>query len=269
MARLTIHQAAVAKVNVDPVGSAVTVGALTRIVVGWRMFAVAPSTVQKNTVRKSPIAGAVTVGALAGVVIGFAVAARTIACAAVREPPATGVMAVGALARVVAGFFVAARTVAESRVVEPDLGPVADIVAVGALASIMIDCGMAFVTIETVFRLDVVKPDNAPVDGVVTIGALALVVSLGQLVTRLAVPEASMVERHLFPVGDVVAIRALSGIVIIRRVIPEVARLAVGGVNVLVGDNLPIGDIGVAVYTGTEIQRATKSSPRQTGFVLR
>lgn len=45
MARLTIRQAAVAKVDVDPVGSAVAARTLTGIVTGWGTFAVAAGAV--------------------------------------------------------------------------------------------------------------------------------------------------------------------------------------------------------------------------------
>jgi hypothetical protein len=46
-------------------------------------------------------------------------------------------------------------------------------------------------------------------------------------------------------------------------------RLAIGRVNVLIGDDLPVGDVGVAVYTRIEIQVFTERAPRQMGFTFR
>jgi hypothetical protein len=68
----------------------------------------------------------------------------------VAKAPTAGAVAIGALASVVIGLAMASRTVGEARVVEPAFCPIAGIMAVGALPSIMIDWRMGDVAVNAV-----------------------------------------------------------------------------------------------------------------------
>ena len=174
--------------------------------------------------------------------------------AVARRVPTTGVVAIGALARIVIGRAMASHTVGEASVVEAILSPINGIVAVGTLTGIMIGRGLAAVALDTIIRSGVIKLNNVtPVAGAVAVGALVVVVICWQCMARLAIREASMVKGHIFPIGDVVAVRALPIVVIIRSVF-HMTRLAISPASVIKSDIFPIGDTGVTVHTRAEIQ---------------
>ena len=82
---------------------------------------------------------------------------------------------------------------------------------------------------------------------------MAVVVICWQCMARLAIREASMVKGHIFPIGDVVAVRALPIVVTIRRIF-HMTRLATSATSVIKSDIFPIGHTGVTVHTRAEIQ---------------
>jgi hypothetical protein len=70
---------------------------------------------------------------------------------------------------------------------------------------------------------------------------------------RLAIGKASMVENHLFPIGGVVTVGALPGVMVVGVVLRVTGLAIFGADDVLKGDIFPIGGIRVAVNARPEI----------------
>jgi hypothetical protein len=92
----------------------------------------------------------------------------------------------------------------------------------------------------------------APVVGIVTIRALALVMVLWQCMARLTIGITSMIENHFFPIGGIVAIGALPGVMILGIVL-QVTGLAIVKAGMFKGNVFPVSSIGVAINAGTKI----------------
>ena len=124
--------------------------------------------------------------------------------------------------------------------VQRDLLPVVGAVAVGADASIVAIGRLVSMAIEAAIKAGVVKENIPPVVGAMAQGALARIVVLPSLKIRheikrllkfmaaLAARVAAVIKVNLFPIGVDVAVRALSGIVIVRQIMGQVAGFAVG-----------------------------------------
>ena len=70
---------------------------------------------------------------------------------------------------------------------------------------------------------------------------------------RLAFRETSVIERHLFPIGGVVTVGALPGVMIFWSVILQVTGLTIGETGVIKGNVRPVSDIHMAVYARAEM----------------
>ncbi len=68
-----------------------------------------------------------------------------------------------------------------------------------------------------------------------------------------------MIERYLFPIGGVVTVGALPGVMVVWVVL-QVTGLAILRADVIKGDAFPISGIGVAIHTRAEIQRPDKAT---------
>jgi hypothetical protein len=119
-----------------------------------------------------------------------------------------------------------------------------------------------------------VVEDILPIVCTMADGTLAWVVLLCdpetlKFVTTLAVRVVGVVEDDLLPVGVNVAVGTLSGIVVVRRVISQVARFAVGEPSMVEGCHRPVCGVRMAIDAGFWVQVQRERRERSAGQSLR
>lgn len=257
MAGLAVDQAAVVKVDALPVVGVVAASTGTAKVIGRRN--VTGLAIEEAAViigHDLPSTGDVTVSTggvivartgLVPMAVGTPIVARMVEPVL---PPVTGVVATVTAQMVVVLLAVAVRTLRKVGVVEGDRTPIVRGVTARALAGIVVRLDLPSVALDAVGKASVVEDHLLPVIDAVTVGALPSIVLVLQLVAILAVSVPGVVEHHLFPVVDVVAVGTLPGIVVFRRVVRQVAALAIGESSVVKGYAGPLHCTVVAIGTG-------------------
>jgi hypothetical protein len=220
VAALAISVTSMIKAGGQPVGRAVTAGAVASVMGGGRgvtRLAVCLADMVKQ--GGNPDGRLVTKGALAGIMGGGRrMAAFTVGKAGVVENgrfPAKGRMTTVAPAGVMGGQRMTGLTIAQAGMIHPGVRPIVGGVAVGALPGVMAPGHIFGVAALAVAALvGVLEKCRLPGGGGVTAATQARVMDnwLFCLVTLLTIIEPCMVKADGLPVGRAVAAAALAGV---------------------------------------------------------